>query len=226
MRYDKVVLDKRSVLLLPLYDNKNKIVRINARDFYCGSYGHKIKDYIRANIIPDLAKAGGSDPQKNAWGLAVLSIKMVPEKDNAFDTTLLEVNIMLFGDHLPMIDSTAQINVTIRVMLVNKTNLITTLMFLVDGKPMTITAGESFYSLEKKERVYLEQFGEFAEQVITLSDLYEAIKSHFHYETQDACVALAKSMGSLINLMDNVIFKAFNSQKALPAIIETTLPNQ
>ncbi|MED6316534.1 MAG: hypothetical protein VYA60_04750 [Pseudomonadota bacterium] len=222
MQYNNLVLDKRSVLILPLYNNKNEIPQLNKNSFYSKPYGNQIRMYISVNVLRSLGESGEVGVGKYL-GPVGTKIQLATEDDNAFDTTLLDVTSKF--PLLSMIESNVLIETNIRAMLVNETRIITTLTILVNDEALKVIAGDALLSLEKKDRVYLEQFGDFANQLITTYDLYEAIKSCFDHETQAAVVALTKSMEKHINLIDKIIFEAFGAKKALPAIIETKLPS-
>lgn len=226
MQYEKLVLDKRSVLILPLYDKKSEIPKINIEDFYYSNYSQEVKEFIIRHLTSDLVKNGIASTKYADLGLVNLQVTVVPEEENVFDVTLLEVSVKLFGAQILAIKSNDEIQLDVRMMLVNETDLTTTLMISVNKEPVLVVPGDNLCCLGKQDSDYLKQFGDFAGQIITTHDLYDVIQSKFHHETEQACVFLTNSIADLITLMDSTIFKAFNTKKFLPAIVKTTLPSE
>lgn len=225
MPYSELLLDRRFSLILPLYNDGKNYPSISREEFYRGNFARDIGNSIVRQLRTILVDKDGVVRTKSKWPVKQFKVEVVPESDNFLDMTMTSANVLLNGSMGSGVENLKDIDIIVNSMIFKNRHITTTVGVFIAGSPIEIEPGSSLLSLNSKDKEFMAQFGRFSEQLITYNDLFDALQKPLGHENKELIKMLTHEIAYVANSLDLFTFQAFGREKAVDAIIQTSLPN-
>ncbi|MBO6224613.1 MAG: hypothetical protein J6N72_04035 [Psychrobacter sp.] len=218
MSYKELLLDDDTVLILPLYDKGYSYSDVNTEIFYQKTYIKFLLEKIEGKLLDCLNGYNGEKKITLQHGIRSIKTSFIPKKEDAINTTLIKVKILLKTNTIN------DVEITVKSILFKNKDLTTSIKAYIGESLLNIKPASALLTLSEKDKHYMSQFGRLSEMMITSKDVFWALQKALIAETNEVHIILASEITDIVNLVDLAVFEAFGRIKATPAIIKTSLP--